>query len=85
MTWEMLEIVAKIKGWRVEQSAEDVIREDSEPGAVRRLMVNWEAFLKGGHQPSPPKDSNKVRKRDKFPHAEEDWESNEGDIGTVVY
>jgi hypothetical protein len=85
MTWDMLGIVADIKGWRVEQSVEDVIQEDGEPGAVRRLMLNWEAFLRGGHQPFPPKGSNKVQKRNKFPHAEEDWDDNDNDIGTVIY
>lgn len=85
MTWDMLEIVAGTRGWRVEQTAEEVIRESDEPGAVRRLMLNWEAFLKGGHQPFPAKDSNKVRKRNKFPHAEEDWDDDCSDIGTVVY
>jgi len=87
MTWDMLGIVANIRGWRVEKSAEDVIREDGEPGAVRRLMLNWDAFLKGGHQRPqlPRKDSNKVRKRNRFPHAEEDWDDDDGEIGSVVY
>ena len=87
MTWDMLDIIANIRGWRVEQSAEDVMREDGEAGAVRRLMLNWDAFLKGGHQRPqlPRKDSNKVRKRNRNQYVEEDWDDDDGEIGSVVY
>lgn len=86
-TWSMLETVAEIRGWCIEQSAKEVEEPEgeAETGAVRRLMLNWEAFVKGGHQRVKPKESGKVRKRNKFPHAEEDWEEDDDELGTVVY
>lgn len=84
----MVEIIAGVKGWQIEQTAEEVVQEPVDgavPGAVRRFMLNWERFSKGGHRAIPVKDSNKVRKRNKFPHAEEDWQDPDGEIGTVVY
>lgn len=87
-SWDILEIIANIRGWRIEQSPEEVVQEPpagEEPGAVRRFMLNWEAFTKGDHSSVPLKASNKVRKRNKFPHAEEDWRDGDEEIGNVVY
>jgi Tat protein secretion system quality control protein TatD with DNase activity len=42
-TWEMLKVVAEIKGWHVEDIWEDN-PDQSKWGAVRRLYENWKAF-----------------------------------------
>ncbi|KAF8324066.1 TatD DNase family Scn1 [Clavulina sp. PMI_390] len=91
-TWNMLEVVAEIRGWRIEQTEEEVLDASHDNaqggegmGAVRRLMLNWELFVNGGHKPFPVKDSGKVRKRNKFPHEEKDWAEDDDTMGTVVY
>jgi len=45
-TWEILLLIAEVKGWRVEETWED--KPQSEPGAVRRIEQNWQAFRSGG-------------------------------------
>ncbi|KAF8346953.1 TatD DNase family Scn1 [Amanita rubescens] len=55
MTWEMLLIVAEIKGWKVEEEW----GQDLNPvGAVRRLEENWKRFKEGNHCPFPMKGHN---------------------------
>jgi hypothetical protein len=55
-------------------------------GAVRRIMRNWELFVKGDHKGLSTRESNKARKRNKFPHGEEDLEGDDNDdLGQVVY
>lgn len=67
----MLQIVAEVKGWTVEDTWEETIPPD-QWGAVRKLEHNWKMFKGGGHQP--------VRKNDKRNPLPEDWESgDEGD------
>ena len=73
-TWEMLLIIARVKNWRVEESDEEVNSDSSIPGAIRRIRDNYDAFVQGNHSRVMPKMSGKVRKRNNFPHAEEDWE-----------
>ncbi|KAF8560110.1 Metallo-dependent hydrolase [Imleria badia] len=47
-TWEMVLVVAEIKGWAVETTwVEDLRVEDW--GVVRRLERNWQEFQKGNH------------------------------------
>ncbi|THH08349.1 hypothetical protein EW145_g2767 [Phellinidium pouzarii] len=48
-TWDMLLMVAEIKGWIVEDQWDD---EGSQVGVVHKLEHNWKAFLKGGHNSS---------------------------------
>ncbi|OAX44929.1 Metallo-dependent hydrolase [Rhizopogon vinicolor AM-OR11-026] len=47
-TWDMVLIVAEVKGWPVEAAWEGVI-EDSQFGVVRRLEKNWREFVQGSH------------------------------------
>ena len=50
-TWEMLKIVAGIKGWHVEDIWEDS-PDKSKWGAVRRLYENWKTFQRTKHDTS---------------------------------
>jgi hypothetical protein len=43
---EMLNIVARVKGWQVEEEWLDEVPKD-EWGVVRRLEANWKAFKDG--------------------------------------
>jgi len=47
-TWEMVLIVAEVKGWQVEDAWDDIV-EETEWGAVRRLEDNWKIFKRGCH------------------------------------
>lgn len=79
-TIKMLNIVSEIKGWPIEQEWVDDQNLDgisggpkipeSEWGAVRRLEVNWKAFLKGGHRPEQKVPS-------KFKRFQNDWLSDD--------
>jgi hypothetical protein len=43
-------IVAEAVGWPIEDTWEDNLeRDESQWGVVRRLEANWRAFVKGGH------------------------------------
>lgn len=46
-TWEMIQIVADVKGWKIEGHWENDRVEEKDWGAVRRLECNWEAFRRG--------------------------------------
>lgn len=49
-TWEMVLIVAEVKGWWVEENWDyDGHEKEESWGVVRRLEENWKAFKKGGH------------------------------------
>jgi Tat protein secretion system quality control protein TatD with DNase activity len=64
-TWEMVLIIAEVKGWRVEESWDyGGDSEDGEEawGVVRRLEENWKAFKKGGHR-SPDEKKSRHRKQ----------------------
>lgn len=53
MTWEMLLIIAEVKGWKVEEEwGQDL--NPGQVGAVRQLEENWKRFKEGNH-PSPTK------------------------------
>ncbi|KAF9785561.1 TatD DNase family Scn1 [Thelephora terrestris] len=79
-TIKMLNTVSKIKGWPIEQEWTDdgdidgvgarLNIPEGEWGAVRRLEVNWKAFLKGGHRPE-----QKVLS--KFKRFQNDWVSDD--------
>lgn len=47
-TWDMLQIVAEIKGWTLETDWQDALPEE-DWGAVRKLEANWHAFKTGNH------------------------------------
>jgi len=56
-TWDMVGIMAQARGWRVEEEGEEwKINEDDISvhkeswGTVRRLEVNWQRFIRGGHR-----------------------------------
>ncbi|TFK56857.1 hypothetical protein OE88DRAFT_1650340 [Heliocybe sulcata] len=56
-TWNMVKIIAGVKGWRVEEQwdYEDEDNSNQEDwGVVRRLEENWKGFARGNH-PSPLK------------------------------
>lgn len=48
-TWDMVRIVAEIKGWPVELKWTDDLQEGAEWGVVRRLEDNWHKFSAGNH------------------------------------
>ena len=78
----MLVVIAKLKDWWIEETDDDVVRDDVEKdgkgkGAVRRIKENWEAFVRGNHVRVKQREPGRIRKRNNFPHAEEDWLSNE--------
>lgn len=62
-TWDMVRIVAEVKGWRIEQDweEEDENADEDKWGVVRRLEQNWLRFVKGGHK-QVAKASRKNRK-----------------------
>ncbi|KAG2155494.1 hypothetical protein DEU56DRAFT_310681 [Suillus clintonianus] len=47
-TWDMVLIVAEVKGWLVESSWDEVV-DESQQGVVRRLESNWREFVQGNH------------------------------------
>ena len=48
MTWEMILIVAEVKGWQVEKEWGQNLKSD-QVGAVKQLEENWERFKNGNH------------------------------------
>ena len=68
-TIKILNTVSEIRGWPIEQEWVDSIPE-GEWGAVRRLEMNWKAFLKGGHRPGQRAPSKLKRFRN-------DWASDD--------
>ncbi|KIJ22014.1 hypothetical protein PAXINDRAFT_173990 [Paxillus involutus ATCC 200175] len=60
-TWDMVLIVAEVKGWSVETIwTEDVSEGDW--GVVRRLEKNWKEFQNGNHSASPLRSKKAVEK-----------------------
>jgi hypothetical protein len=39
LTWEMVQTIARVKGWSIEDGTE---------GVVSRLERNWDEFVRGG-------------------------------------
>lgn len=69
-TWDMIQIIAEVKGWPVETEwAEEGIDEEKW-GVVRRLEKNWFRF-KNGHHPMRQK-----KKRNK----RQDYDSEDSDV-----
>ena len=86
-TWEIMEVIARIRGWKVEQTEEEILADSPTEeafGAIRRIQENWRLFEAGDHPGTPTKDSSKTRKRNKFPHEEEDWDDDDDELGTVI-
>jgi len=48
-TWDMLQTIAEVKGWTVEDGEWNDDIDEPHWGTVRRLEENWKAFKKGGH------------------------------------
>ncbi|TBU49974.1 TatD DNase family Scn1 [Dichomitus squalens] len=68
-TWHMLQTIAEVKGWRVEDAWDaDADAPEDRWGAVRRLEENWRAFERGGHRPS-------VKRKQRRDRAIEEWEA----------
>jgi len=44
-TWDMLVLVARVKGWRLETEWEEVVPENG-PGAARIMANNWQSFMR---------------------------------------
>jgi len=60
-TWDMIKIVAEVKGWPIETEwIDDDQLEEEKWGVVRRLEKNWLKF-KHGHHTGPQKKSKKQR------------------------
>jgi Tat protein secretion system quality control protein TatD with DNase activity len=55
-TWDMINIVAQVKGWTVEEEWDEVGGEVDRWGVVRRLEANWKAFERGGSIPERPQE-----------------------------
>jgi len=49
-TWDMIRIIAEVKGWDIETEWLDELEEDKQ-GVVRRLEQNWLRFKQGHHMP----------------------------------
>lgn len=47
-TWDMVLIIAEVKGWLVESSWEEGV-DESQQGVVRHLENNWKEFVRGNH------------------------------------
>ncbi|OCH89561.1 TatD DNase family Scn1 [Obba rivulosa] len=60
-TWDMLLTVAEVKGWRVEEVWDEGTagNDAAQWGAVRRLEENWNAFVRGNHEPVKKKRDRK--------------------------
>ena len=56
-TWDMIRIIAEVKGWDIETEWLDELEEDKW-GVVHKLEQNWLRF-KRGHHPMPPKNKRK--------------------------
>ena len=56
-TWDMIRIIAEVKGWDIETEWLDELEEDKW-GVVRRLERNWLGF-KQGHHRMPRKNKRK--------------------------
>jgi hypothetical protein len=50
-TWDMIRIIAEVKGWDIETEWVDIL-EEKKWGVVRRLEQNWWRFERG-HHPMP--------------------------------
>jgi hypothetical protein len=61
-TWQMLQIVAQIKGWHIEDKWMEEI-EEGQWGAVRKLEENWKTFKRGNHIPFPRNSRRRVGQR----------------------
>jgi Tat protein secretion system quality control protein TatD with DNase activity len=48
-TWEIIQIIAEVKGWQLEEEWQDEIEDISAWGVVRRLEDNWRIFRAGCH------------------------------------
>lgn len=67
-TWDIIKVVAEVKGWPIEDHWEADLSED-QWGVVRRLENNFKLFQRGGHAP--------IRKKDRRKLLLEDWESDD--------
>ena len=48
MTWEMILIIAEVKGWRVGKEWDQDLN-PNQVGAVKQLEENWKRFKNGNH------------------------------------
>jgi hypothetical protein len=63
-TWDMVRIVAETRGWPIEDMWENSPPSDeAQCGIVRRLEMNWCAFVKGGHAAPAKKFTARERRR----------------------
>ena len=67
-TWDMIRIIAEVKGWDIETEWVDIL-EENKWGVVRRLEQNWWRF-KRGHHPTP-KTRKSRRKENDYVHDSE--------------
>jgi len=72
-TWQMVCTVADIKGWHIETTWD---AGETEPGAVKLLERNWNAFVAGGHKVKARRPSRKIRKLN---GPAKDWHSEDED------
>ncbi|KAF8204025.1 TatD DNase family Scn1 [Pholiota molesta] len=69
-TWDMIKIVAEVKGWPIETEWVDdakLLESEETWGVVRRLEKNWTRFKNGRH---PARQTRKEKKRPDY-HSEE--------------
>ncbi|KZO96423.1 Metallo-dependent hydrolase [Calocera viscosa TUFC12733] len=69
-TWEVLNLIAEVKGWRIEEAWEEVVQ--GEPGAVRRIEENWNTFRSGGKGLAPVKIAANRRQRKRKDYSTDD-------------
>ena len=74
-TWDMIRIIAQVKGWDIETEWADELEEDKW-GVVRKLEQNWLRF-KRGHHPMPKTRKNK-RKENEYVYDSENSDIQQG-------
>ncbi|KAG8933438.1 hypothetical protein FRC02_011816 [Tulasnella sp. 418] len=74
-TWEMILMIARIRGWKVESEWNNHDKDEESWGVVRRLERNWERFIGGGLGLVQPRQSRRARRLNR-----PEWEdSSEGE------
>ncbi|KAF5368579.1 hypothetical protein D9758_002183 [Tetrapyrgos nigripes] len=70
-TWDMVQTVADVKGWRIETEWAEGLNE-ADWGVVRRLEANWGRFRAGNHQLVASKRRQKQKQQEWISDSEED-------------
>ncbi|KDQ63112.1 hypothetical protein JAAARDRAFT_120667 [Jaapia argillacea MUCL 33604] len=89
-TWDMVKIVASVKGWRVEEfwdygeGGEGTAEQQESWGVVKRLEENWKLFQRGNHFSKKSKKKDRIVKSKLANAKVETNTTNEGTIDIEV-